>query len=178
MLVDSVNHKSMIDKIMSDVFVKSNNAPSFNNLEIYHEQLIQQILADTQVSDSEKDLINQAKNYEGSNRGVFELIHQLIASCDDNHPYLYYYHFWNGIGMAMNDERDYTTEEIHAGLLEVVKEMDESIRLNSNFGEAYYVRGIAHGHLGNEEQGIEDILTAINLGCPDAIAFRDKLINQ
>lgn len=166
------------------LFMQSKNeyTPSFDYIEKEFNHIIEDILANNDISDSEHALIRQIMSSE-SNDEILQLIDQLIDSCTDSHPYISYYHFWKGMGtLTILDEEFYekelTQEEVNEKLNLIVKEMDASIRLNDTLGAAYYVRGIAKGALGYPEAGCEDFEMAMKFGCEDARDFLENLANQ
>jgi hypothetical protein len=166
--------------------------PPFNEIESNLTKMIDQILEDRNIADSEKDLIRQLLNPTMENLDplsvdweaqseqerirFLSLINPLIASCDTSHPYLYYYHFLKGTVIVLNVNEAIangfgSTTEFKPEIDIVLQDLTESIRLNPEFGDAYYMRGIIHACLGDDEMGTEDIAAAARLGSKDAQDF-------
>ena len=57
---------------------------------------------------------------------------------------------------------------------EAIDELNEAIRLNPQFAEAYYNRGIAYYDLGQHERAIEDFDEAVRLNPQDAEAYYNR----
>ena len=51
--------------------------------------------------------------------------------------------------------------------IRAIQECDRAIEINSKYADAYAKRGVAYCLLGKNEQGIEDLKTAVKLGSED-----------
>ena len=57
---------------------------------------------------------------------------------------------------------------------EAIQDYDEAIRLNPNYADAYYNRGLAYGAKGDQDRAIQDLNEAIRLNPKDAGAYSGR----
>ncbi len=172
---------------------------AFLEIEAIHEETMAEILEIGKISDLEKTLVQKLEELTetpdpldpeptsdllsdsiatnklvGSrNSGqILSITNQLIDSC--NSEYSYYYHFFNGTFKFLNME----SIDMQPELNEALEELNKSIQLDPNFGEAYFVRGLIHGYMGNDKMRNADLATALEVGSDSAVAyFAEQLKN-
>ncbi|MES2274126.1 MAG: hypothetical protein V4487_08030 [Chlamydiota bacterium] len=147
----------------------STNSESSNDSIV---EIFNQIYADPSISEEEKNLIrqidgnNSIENFEQIER----VLNQLIAGAGDAHPYAYFYHFLKGICMLSTEERG--TDGWSKDYNLAIESLDESIRLNPQFKDSYYIRGVTvllkNGFFNMDPGAIQDLRTAASLGSKEA----------
>ncbi len=142
------------------------------------EAMIGKVLEDarnTCDSVTELALVNQLTKQSSTSHSAIDVVNELISSCP-NSPYIGFYHFMKGTMMLLDDSKTLSSSELEAGAAEIVSEMNEAIRLNEDFADAYYIRGIAYGLSGDHDLGYKDLNTAIEMGSRDARHFYENII--
>jgi hypothetical protein len=160
--------------------------PDFKFIGLNHDRMVAQILQSGAVSDEEKAIIRQLNDLAGkgclesdsaedTSDQILSLINQLVSYSTPNHPYAYYYYFIRGTVSFFKADEEVANgapvEQFASQLEAMIEDLSESIRLNADYADAYYVRGLLYGLTGKNDQGHEDLLTACLKGSKDAQAF-------
>lgn len=170
MKINSLNIQNISPATFSDDY----EMPPMDHIEAKIARVIEEV-RNTCESPAELELVNRFSINGSTSHSPISVINELISSCP-NSPYIGFYHFLKGTMILLDDSKTLSPSELQTGAAEIVKEMDEAIRLDEGFADAYYIRGMAYGLSGNHELGYKDLMTAIEMGSRDARDFFENII--
>lgn len=169
-LVSINNHSTVVPYLKSIV---STSTLSQNITEDFVLKIINQILADSTISQEEKDLVQRINHSEAELDQAEPIIDQLISGAGEGHPYAYFYHFLKSVCWIEKSWKDTKGEnDTNACLDKAIESLDESIRLNGQFAESYLMRAVANlskNDFLDLEPAKKDLIQAARLGSEDAI---------
>lgn len=161
---------SSLSTFSSSVFRSYTSASTETLTGDFVKEIKDQILNDPNISNEEKQLLLKLDLTDSSFVSLNEkemLVNQLIAGCEEGHPYLYFYHFLRSSILLMSAMNESETPDANL-MNQALGEINESIRLNPSFGYGYFIRAIIRLQQEDLLSARADLLKAASLGCEEA----------